>query len=163
MATATETATRERRGSIKPRIRLPKLALRGARRKQSESQIEAPQSAAPCRLLELPSELLINVVSNLHFADVLALRRVNRSCNLSITERDSAIARYWARHGLSHIPKHLDRLPDDGRYWQYVLSHARRWKAASDLASDVRDYIQYKTLLYVDWATLAFPLSMCYC
>ncbi|PNS21389.1 hypothetical protein CAC42_1168 [Sphaceloma murrayae] len=143
--TTTMTMVKERRSSSLPWIKVPRLALRGAKRKQSDP---APLAATQTPLLELPNELLNTILSNLDFRDLLTIRSLNRAFNSLVTDNDSDIARYWARYHLEHIPKLLDQKSEAGRHWQFVLAQNRRWEMASDLADIIRDYIQYKTFLH---------------
>ncbi|TKX24626.1 F-box domain-containing protein 2 [Elsinoe australis] len=149
MATSTTaTMTKEHRSSSLPWMKVPRLALRGAKRKQSDPVPVSDATRSP--LLELPNELLIHVLSNLEFEDVLSLRSSNRSLNSLITDGDSDIARYWARYQLEHIPKMIGQKSEPGQHWQFILQQTRRWKMANDLADVIRDYIQYKTFLHAN-------------
>ena len=63
MATATVTSRKERRKSSASWMKLSKLALRGAKRGQVETSGVLLGNATPCKLLDLPNELIINILS----------------------------------------------------------------------------------------------------
>ncbi|KAF2155191.1 hypothetical protein K461DRAFT_311491 [Myriangium duriaei CBS 260.36] len=148
MTTTTVTSRDQRRRSSTSWMKLPKLALRGAKRSAGGVLDDKLENATPCKLLELPSELLINVLSNLDLDDLFALRRTNRALNEIITTSGSDVARYWASYKLEQIPRLLGQVPIDGQHWQHVLRQTRRWNNASNSAEVIKTYIQYKTLLY---------------
>ncbi|KAF4556304.1 Hypothetical protein D9617_1g081800 [Elsinoe fawcettii] len=148
MSTTSVTMMKERRSSSLPWIKVPRLALRGAKRKQSDAIL--PTNATTSPLLDLPNELLIHIISNFEFEDLLNLRGTSRSLNSIIIAPESGIARYWARYHLEHIPKLLGQKPEEGQHWQYILRQNRRWQIASTFADVVKDYIQYKTFLHAN-------------
>ncbi|KAG8630288.1 hypothetical protein KVT40_001907 [Elsinoe batatas] len=149
MSNTSVTMTKERRSSSLPWIKVPRLALRGtAKRKQSDAVL--PINAMNSPLLDLPNELVINIVSSIELVDLLSLRGTNRALNSLMTSQDSDIARYWSRYQLEHIPKLLGQKPEDGQHWQYILRQSRRWQMASTFADVIKDYIQYKTFLHAN-------------
>ena len=120
-------------------------------RNKSKDPIQVPathtEKLSGTNLLNLPTELQLQVLRHLSFSDLCALRATSRDFNQSVTGPESAITRYWIASKLHNVHR-LYPAPSHDQ-WRYLSSQMRRWNTARHLADMIARHIQYKTLLYV--------------
>lgn len=150
MTSSIITAPDERRrSSAASWVKIPRLALRGAKRggRSDSIDVTTEDPPTPCKLLELPSELVTAIFDSLELGDVFALRSTNKAFNALVTATGSDVSRYWVKYKLNEIPRLLGQQPQGGEHWRFVLQQTRRWRQSDELADLIKEYIQYKTLL----------------
>lgn len=95
-------------------------------------------------LIELPIELLSDVVSRLSFHDILNLRASSKALNYLL--REDVMLRPWAQRHLRPVQAQLSPALSL-HLWNHVLEQERSWSIAQNTAAIMVDYINRKVLL----------------
>ena len=95
-------------------------------------------------LIELPIELVSEIVSRLSFHDILNLRASSKALNTLM--REDVMLKPWAQRHLRPVQAQLSPAPSL-HLWNHVLEQERSWSIAQDTAAIMVDYINRKVLL----------------
>ncbi|KAF2634108.1 hypothetical protein P280DRAFT_414530, partial [Massarina eburnea CBS 473.64] len=97
--------------------------------------------------LRLPSELLIQILSELPIADLLSLRLTSRALNDLINSSGSALVRHWIKHKFGSLHTRLYPPPRTNEAdLQYLLAMRRRHIASVRLTRELAHFVLKDTL-----------------
>ncbi|KAJ9666521.1 hypothetical protein H2201_003444 [Coniosporium apollinis] len=151
-----DTSQRKRPSIVARTSGMPsKLPFRLGKQKDVKSDDEdreerQSQQNAACfgQLLALPYELQAQILCELVFADILALRLTSHACCSMVTACQSDIVRSWTKHELNRLERSLYPPPPPGEAkLQYILEVQRQQAIARKLARHVADFVARKILL----------------
>lgn len=98
-------------------------------------------------LIELPIELVSEIVSRLSFEDLLNLRASSRALDTLI--REDGLLKPWVKRHVRPIQAQFSPVPSL-QLWNHILKQERSWSLVQNTASIMVNYINRKVLLSVE-------------
>lgn len=110
----------------------------------SRTPHETKLAADLASLVDLPLELIAQIVSELSFKTLLVLRLTSRAHNTLVTNDE--ILRRWGMINVDPISLRL-ATPPSQHIWAYLVDRQRSWHIAHTTAFQIMDYMVRKILL----------------